>query len=222
MKQRGRQSGGTMNTLQEVKIPDSKLAREITELVRETESELLFNHSSRVYLFAASAGKRRGLRFDDELLYAGAMFHDMGLTKKYSSKDLRFEVDGANAAADFLRSHNFSQQDIDLVWTSIALHTTIGVPQFMHPNIALVTAGVEMDVVGIKYDDYTKAEIKSIISLFPRTSNFKEDILQAFYDGFKDKPASTFGTVNADVIVDKEPGFKPLNFCSVIRESKWA
>jgi len=211
-----------MLTLHEVKVPDSKLAREITTLVRETESDLLFNHSSRVYLFAASAGKRRGLKFDEELLYAGAMFHDMGLTKKFSSSDLRFEVDGANAAAAFLRSHNISQQDIDLVWTSIALHTTIGVPQFMHPNIALVTAGVEMDVVGIKYDEYEKAEIDHITELFPRTANFKEDILQAFYDGFKDKPASTFGTVNADVIVDKEPDFKPLNFCSVIRNSKWA
>lgn len=211
----------TMHTLQEVKVPDSKLAREITELIRETESDLLFNHSSRVYLFAASAGKRRGLKFDEELLYAGAMFHDIGLTKEYSSNDLRFEVDSANAAAEFLRSHNISQQEIDLVWTSIALHTTIGVPQFMHPNVALVTAGVEMDVVGIKYDEYDKAEIERITQLYPRPTNFKEEIIQAFYDGFKHKPASTFGTVNADVILDKEPGFTPMNFCSVIRNSHW-
>lgn len=210
-----------MHTLPEVKIPDSKLAREITELVRETEPDLLFNHSSRVYLFAASAGKRRGLKFDDELLYAGAMFHDMGLTKKYSSKDLRFEVDGANAAAEFLRSRGISQQEVDLVWTAIALHTTIGVPQFMHPNIALVMAGVAMDVVGENYDDYDKGEIERITSLFPRSNTFKEDIIQAFYEGFKYKPASTFGTVNSDVIADKEPSFKPMNFCSVIRESKW-
>lgn len=211
-----------MKSLQDVRIPDSKLCREITDLVRETESDLLFNHSSRVYLFAASAGKRRGLKFDDELLYAGAMFHDIGLTKSFSSKDLRFEVDGANAAADFLRSRSIPQQEVELVWTSIALHTTIGVPQFMHPNIALVTAGVEMDVVGIKYEEYNPAEIERITQQFPRTTNFKEDIIQAFYEGFKDKPASTFGTVNADVIVDKEPDFKPMNFCSVIRESLWA
>ena len=211
-----------MKTLQEVKIPDSKLAREITQLVRETESDLLFNHSSRVQLFGASAGKRKGLKFDEELLYAGAMFHDMGLTKKYSSKDLRFEVDGANAAADFLRGHNISQQEVELVWTSIALHTTIGIPQFMHPNVALVTAGVEMDVVGIKYDEYDKSEIERITSLFPRPADFKEEILQAFYNGFKDKPATTFGTVNADVIVDNDPGFRPMNFCTVIRNSQWA
>jgi hypothetical protein len=51
-----------------IKIPDSKLAREITELVRDTESPLLFHHSSRVYYWGALAGKRRGLRFDPELL----------------------------------------------------------------------------------------------------------------------------------------------------------
>src|SRR5258708_4617219 len=92
-----------------VSIPDSKLAREITELVRDTESSLLFHHSSRVYYFGALAGNHRGLGFDRELLYAGAMFHDMGLTRQHSSPDERFEVDGANAARGFLRGHGISQ-----------------------------------------------------------------------------------------------------------------
>src|SRR5271168_221562 len=96
-----------------VAIPDSKLAGEITELVRDTEPALLFNHSSRVYYFGALAGQRRGLKFDAELLYAGAMFHDMGLVPAYSSAADRFEVDGANAARDFLRRHSISEQDID-------------------------------------------------------------------------------------------------------------
>lgn len=205
-----------------VNIPDSKFARELTEFVRETESDLLFNHSSRVYLFGALAGDRRGLNFDKELLYAGAMFHDMGLTKKCSSNSLRFEVDSANAAADFLRSHNFSQSDIDLVWMAIALHTTVGVPQFMHPVIALVTAGVEMDVLGFEYESYSPDEIDGVTSAFPRQHDFIEQIIQAFYDGFKHKRATTFGTVNADVIADKDPTFKPTNFCAVIRSSHWA
>jgi len=142
----------------EISVPDSKIAREITELVRDTESPLLFHHSSRVYYWGAMAGKRRGLRFDPELLYAGAMFHDMGLTHQHSSEHDRFEVDGANAARDFLLSQGIAQQDVDIVWTAIALHTTPGIPQYMHPVIALVTAGVEMDVLGLAYDDYTRAE----------------------------------------------------------------
>ena len=91
--------------LEGIRIPDSKLAREIMELVQDTEPPLLFHHSSRVYYWGALAGKRRGLRFDPELLYAGAMFHDMGLTDQHSSADERFEVDGANAVRDFLPRH---------------------------------------------------------------------------------------------------------------------
>src|SRR3989440_5895834 len=93
------------NAIADVVIPDSKLAREVTELVKDTESPLLFHHSSRVYYWGALTGKRRALRFDPELLYAGAMFHDMGLTPQYASADKRFEVDSANTASDFLRRH---------------------------------------------------------------------------------------------------------------------
>ena len=153
----------TTFTVGGVEIPDTRLAREITELVRDTESPLLFHHSSRVYYWGALAGKQRGLKFDRELLYAGAMFHDMGLTHAHSSDHERFEVDGANAARDFLRSHGIGQDDIDTVWTAIALHTTPGIPEHMHPVVALVTAGVEMDVLGMKYAEYSDAEREAVV-----------------------------------------------------------
>lgn len=202
-------------------IPNSKLAREITQLVRDTESPLLFHHSSRVYYWGALAGKRRELRFDPELLYAGAMFHDMGLTHRHSNNDNRFEVDGANAARDFLRSHGIAQPDIDTVWAAIALHTTPAIPQHMHPVVALVTAGVEMDVLGLSYAEFSDAERDAVVHAHPRSPHFKEDIIQAFYDGIKDKPETTFGNVKADVLADKDPHFTRGNFCSVIRASPW-
>ena len=210
-----------MTELHSVAIPDSVLAREITELVRDTAPPLLFHHSSRVYLFGALAGQRRGLRFDPELLYAGAMFHDMGLTSRHSSPDERFEVDGANAARDFLRRQGIAQPDIDIVWTAIALHTTPGIPQHMHPVVALVTAGVEMDVLGLTYSTYSDAEREAVVRLHPRTDHFKEDIIQAFYDGIRHKPDTTFGNVKADVLADKDPTFRRGNFCDVIRRSAW-
>ena len=160
-----------------VMIPDSKLARQATELVRDTESPLLFNHSTRVYYFGSLAGKRQGLMFDPELLYISAMFHDMGLTPPYSSKSDRFEVDGANCARAFLRQHNISQQEIDTVWTAIALHTTPGVPRYMHPVVALLTNGVEMDILGIAYSEFSGAEREAIVAAYPRTDHFKEDII---------------------------------------------
>src|SRR5271167_3946042 len=204
-----------------VSVPDSKIAREITELVRDTESPLLFHHSSRVYYFGALAGKHRGMSFDPELLYAGAMFHDMGLTPQHSSATERFEVDGANAARDFLRDQGIFQTDIDTVWTAIALHTTPGIPQHMHPVVALVTAGVEMDVLGLTYSEYSEFERETVVQAHPRGNRFKEGIIQAFYEGIKRKPDTTFGNVKADVLSDKDPTFQRGNFCSVIRESAW-
>jgi len=204
-----------------VEIPDGKLAQEVTELVRDTEPSLLFNHSTRVYYFGSLAGKKRGLKFDPELLYLGAMFHDMGLTPQYSSRADRFEVDGANTARAFLRQHNISEQEIDIVWTAIALHTTPGIPQYMHPVVALLTNGVEMDVLGMAYSEFSDADREAIVAAYPRTEHFKEDIIQAFYDGIKHKPETTFGNVKADVLADKDPKFQRINFCSVIRGSHW-
>jgi hypothetical protein len=204
-----------------VVIPDSKLAREVTELVRDTEPPLLFHHSSRVYYWSALTGKRCGLRFDPELLYAGAMFHDMGLTPAHASAHERFEVDGANVARDFLRSHGIAERDIETVWTAIALHTTPGIPQHMHPVIALLTAGVEMDVLGIAFSEFREAEREAVVHAHPRPERFKEEIIQAFYDGIHPKPETTFGNVKADVLADKDPSFRPENFCRVIRASAW-
>lgn len=204
-----------------VKVPDSKLGKAITEFIRDTENDLLFNHSSRVYYFGAIAGNQRGLSVNSELLYAATMFHDIGLMPSHSSANLRFEVDGANAARDFLQSWKVDPSDIEKVWAGIALHTTPGVPEFMHPVIALTTAGVEMDVLGLTYDQYPDDVREAVVAAYPRTPEFKEDIIQAFYDGIKDKPHTTFGNVKADVIAEKEPHFHKGNFCQVIRCSHW-
>jgi len=204
-----------------VTVPDSKMASEATELVRDTASSLLFNHSSRVFCFAALTGKRRGLSFDAELLYVGSMFHDMGLTARHSSRTDRFEVDGANAARDFLRQHRIDQRDIDTVWAAVALHTTPGIPQYMHPLIALVNAGVLTDVVGIEYEQFTEAQRKAVVEAYPRGPDFEEEIIQTFYDWNKHKPETTYGTINADVLADKDPSFRRIDLCSRIRNSRW-
>ncbi|MGZ0800382.1 HD domain-containing protein [Kluyvera ascorbata] len=207
--------------VQGIRIPDSKLARETTEFIRDTESDLLFHHSSRVYYWGALAGLRRELKVDHELLYVGCMFHDIGLTHEHCSCDKRFEVDGANAARAFLEGHGVAPADIDKVWTAIALHTTPGIPEFMAPEIALLTAGVEMDVLGIGYEEFNDESREAVVQQHPRLDNFKENIISAFYDGIKGKTQTTFGNVKADVIADKDPTFVPGNFCSVIRQSRW-
>jgi hypothetical protein len=208
-------------TIAGIRVPDSAIARAATQLVRDTEDDLLYHHSRRVFFWGALAGVRRGLQFDAELLYLGAMFHDMGLTPRHASPDLRFEVDGANVARDFMKSQGMSERDIEDVWTAIALHTTPGIPEHMRPTIALVTAGVEMDVLGIAYQDFSQEQRDHVCAHHPREANFKENIIDHFAQGIVRKPLTTFGNVKADVLALKDMGYVRQNFCSMILASAW-
>jgi len=207
-------------TIAGITIPDTALVRDITDYIRAQEDDLLFHHSRRVFLFGALMGERRDLSVDLELLYAGAMFHDLGLTDDFRDSPLRFEVDGANAARAFLVEREMAPAAAEKVWTGIALHTTPGVPEFMAPEVALVTAGVETDVLGIWYHEVTDAERQAVTAAHPRP-DFKNRILQAFADGNVHRPASTFGNVNADVLAHYLPGYRREDFVEIIRGSDW-
>jgi hypothetical protein len=165
-------------------------------------------------------GQRRGLYPDPELLYVGAMFHDLGLTDHYRSTSQRFEVDGADEARRFLNDHGIAKESQHRVWTAIALHTTPGILEHMEPEVALITAGVETDVLGIGYDEIDQAAIQAIVAVHPRP-NFKPQILKAFTNGFRDRPDTTFGTVNAGVLAHFSPGFVRTDFVNVIEQSAW-
>ncbi|MFP3546669.1 HD domain-containing protein [Rhizobium sp. SIMBA_035] len=208
-------------TIAGIKIPDSTMVKAATELVRDSETDLLYHHSRRVYLFGALTGERKGMRYDPELLYIGAMFHDMGLMDSHASDTERFEVDGANAARDFLSGYDIAERDVDDVWDSIALHTTPGIPQHKRPTVALVTAGVEMDVLGIGFDDFTKEQREEVCSCHPRGLMFKHGILSSFCMGTIRKPETTFGNVKADVLSKMDPTYKRVDFADLILGSTW-
>jgi hypothetical protein len=210
----------TTDVIAGVSIPDSRLVADATELVSTTTPELIFHHSRRVFLFGSLQASRAGLRPDPELLYVAALFHDLGLVPPYRGDDQRFELDGADQARDFLRSHGFSDADSELVWTAIALHTTPEVPWRMAPVIAATTAGVETDVLGLRLDALTESEIAAVVAAHPRP-RFKQSILAAFTAGFAERPGSTFGTVNADVLEHFVPGFRRIDFVDVIENSAW-
>jgi HD superfamily phosphodiesterase len=200
-------------------IPDSRIARDATELIRGVESDLLYYHSLRVYSWGALRGALRGMHYDPELLYVGAMFHDLGLVEGHRSEDNRFEVDSADAAREFLRSHGVTGDALRIVWDAIALHTTPGIPEHKEPEVALVTAGVEYDVLGFGFDEISPEGRRAVLAAYPRI-DFKESIIRAFADGFMDKPDTTFGTVNADVLAERLPGYERPDFCAIIRASR--
>jgi hypothetical protein len=203
-----------------VTVPDTRLARDATELVRASTTDLVYHHSRRVFWFGSLQARNRGLSFDPELLYVGAMFHDLGLNEQFRGSGRRFEVDSADEARRFMQGHGVPEDSIRRVWTAIALHTTPGIPEFMEPEVALVTAGVEYDVLGIGFEDVSDADRAEITALHPRP-NFKRNILQAFTEGIAPRPETTFGNVKADVLERFIPGYQRANFVDIIENSAW-
>jgi len=199
-------------------IPDSLLAREATDLLRGHSTELLFNHSMRVYFFAVEQGRQLQRPFDHELLYVAAAFHDFGLLKKYSSPNERFEVDGANVARQFLKTHHLPEEKIRIVWEAIALHTTPGITQHMDPEIALLYSGVGLDVLGKGLDRFPLELRENIVAQYPR-KDFKTRFIQEYFAGFAHKPDTTYGTVNSSICERLLPGYKAPNAADLISAS---
>lgn len=204
-----------------VTIPGGDLAAAAAREVRSAEGELVYRHSLRVYYWAALTAKRRGLSVDPQLLYVAALFHDYGLTDRYLDSHLRFEVDGANAARDFLLRHGGPEGDAQRVWLAIALHTTNGVSAQLEPLAALLAQAANMDLVAAGYDDLSPVERNAVEVAFPRQIGFAEGFLQALYDGLKHRPETTQGTGLADVLAYKDPTFRRRDFSALIRTSRW-
>jgi HD domain len=207
-------------TIAGIPIPDSALAREATEFVQDVSTPLLFAHSRRVFLWGSLQGEKLGLDYDAELLYVGAMFHDVGLVEGHRSEHERFEIDGANAARFFLERHGLPEQRIMTVWESIALHTTPEIPRYKQPEVRLVTLGVEYDVLGLHFDELSAEQRDEVLAAHPRT-DLKTGIVQAFSAGMRDKPETAFGTMNTDILEATVPGYVRPNFCDYIRNSRF-
>src|SRR5271168_619628 len=179
-------------------VPDTLLTREATGLLHEFSTPLLFNHSHRVFFWANELGRQTGQPFDVELLFVCAAFHDLGLLKKFSSADDRFEVDSANAVRQCLEHHDVPAARIQVAWDAIALHTTPGIAAYKPLEVELLYNGVALDSLGIGYETFPADIRTKVVAQFPRV-NFKHDIALAFLGGFEHKPETTIFTCNEDV-----------------------
>ncbi len=209
-----------MSTIAGIAIPDSALAGEATEFVREVSTPLLFHHSRRVFLWAALQAQRLSLDYDAELLYVGAMFHDVGLLEGHRSEHERFEIDGANAARAFLERHGLPEEHVMTVWESIALHTTRQVPNYMQPEVRLVALGVQYDILGSDFDTLTAEQRDAVVIAHPRTK-FKTGMIEALAAGARGKPETAAGTFLTDILEATVPGYVRPNACSAIQDSRF-
>ncbi|MFG3168734.1 HD domain-containing protein [Streptomyces sp. NPDC048200] len=207
-------------TISGVEIPQTAAVAAATAFIRETTNPLIYHHSRRVFLFGSLHARRLGLRPDPELLYVSALFHDAGLLSPYSAKEQRFELDGADHARAFLLDHGFPPSAAEVAWMAIALHTTPGIPGRLGAEIAATNYGVLTDAVGWGLADLDDAQADDIVAAHPR-GEFKRDFLQEFVDGLRDRPDTTYGTVNADVLEHFIPGFRRTSMVERITDAPW-
>jgi hypothetical protein len=205
-------------TIGGIAIPDSALAREATEFVRDGSTQLLFDHSRRVFLWASLQAERLSLDHDAELLYVGAMFHDIGLVEGHRSAHERFEIDGANAARAFLERHRLPEEHVMTVWESIALHTTRQIPDYKQPEVRLVALGVAYDVRGSGFDALTAEQRDAVLAAHPRTG-FTTGMIEALAAGVREKPETAVGTMMTDILAATVPGYVRPNVCDYIRNA---
>lgn len=203
-----------------VEVPDTAAVAEATRHLQETTSPLVYHHSRRVYFFGRIHAERLGARPDPELLYLAAMFHDTGLATPFSDVEQRFEVDGADHGRRFLLERGFSAAAAETVWTAIALHTTPGIPGRMGPEIATTHFGVLTDIVGFGLGELDTDRVGEILAVHPR-GDFKNEFLSAYFEGQKNRPDTTNGTVNADVLAHFLPGFQRTTTVERVLGSAW-
>jgi hypothetical protein len=129
-------------------LPRGRASERAIRFAREHLNVELFNHSVRTFVFSRVVAAHRGLRpgsdFDEELVYLGCVLHDIGLTDRGDGEQ-RYEVDGADVAAELLAAEGLEAHRVEVVWQAIALHTSFGINNRMRPEIALTAAGIGMD-----------------------------------------------------------------------------
>ncbi|XVQ07216.1 HD domain-containing protein [Spirillospora sp. CA-255316] len=158
-----------------IALPDTPLTKAAVDLARDAETPSLFNHSIRSYLFARLAAGRLGLAadhdYDNQLLFAACALHDLGLAAK-GRHDSRFEVEGADRAAEFLTGHGLPTADVDEVWQAIALHTSPGIAERRGTLCVLVREGIGLDFGGVlgagRLDAVTDDQAQIIHAAYPR------------------------------------------------------
>lgn len=149
-------------------LPDTSLALAAVELVRARESEPVANHSLRSYVFAVLLAEHEGLKpgadFDADLLFHATVLHDLGASAPGTQ---RFEVEGADMAAEFLTRHGYSTQQADLVWEAIALHTSDGIAERRGVLAYLTRRGIGADL-GFGTEFVTDAQGNAVHGRYPR------------------------------------------------------
>jgi hypothetical protein len=187
-------------------VPATPIVDRAIEFAREHCEPYLFNHVIRSWLFAARLGQLKDVAFDAEVVAVGTLLHDVTLNEAFAGPR-RFEVEGADLARTFARECGFDERRAQLIWDSVALNSTPSIGLYKEAEVALCTAGVCLDVVGLRYDLLPPAEFAKIVEEFPRLG-MKRRMTQCFCHIAKIKPETTYDNFARDFGERFIPGYK--------------
>jgi hypothetical protein len=197
-----------------IKVPDTALVRDAMDLSRSLLEPFLFNHVMRSWLFGILLSEAAEVAPDAELLAVAAILHDLGLTERYTAEN-RFEVDGANAAREFMKNHGISAQQTQVVWDAIALHTTPTLALHKEPEVVMTHSGIAVDVLGAGLDRIPKEKQQAILNAFPRLA-FKDGFKGCLCNVVRQKPMTAIDNILRDFGIRYVEGFTPPNFADLV------
>jgi hypothetical protein len=197
-----------------IKVPDTALVRDAIDLSRSLLEPFLFNHVMRSWLFGILLSEAAEVTPDAELLALAAILHDLGLTERYTAEN-RFEVDGANAAREFMKDRGISAQQTQVVWDAIALHTTPTLALHKEPEVVITHSGIAVDVLGVGLDRIPQEKQRAILTACPRLA-FKDEFKGCLCKVVRQKPRTAIDNILRDFGIRYVEGFTPPNFADLV------
>lgn len=203
-----------MREIAGIQVPETPLVAAAIEYARAHSDTYLFNHVMRSWLFASFLAQRKGEPYDAEVLAVSAILHDIGLTERFAGP-FRFEVEGANAAREFVRGHGVDEHRAQLVWDSIALNSTPSICLHKEAEAALCVLGVGLDWGGWGYERIPPETIAAILAEFPRLE-MKQKFAQAVCKICEHRPETTWDNFARDFGERYVPGYQAPSMVDIL------
>jgi hypothetical protein len=199
---------GHRHVPQPFEVPNTPLARAVVDFAASAYPAFLANHCQRSYDVATLIASHGGVSVDLEVLYAGILLHDLGLTPGFHSASSRFEVASADAARAFVRDHGLSPQRSEQVWDVVVLHGTGGIARWKSIETFVAADGIGRDVTGLDLDEFPRDVVDRIMATRP---GFAQPFIDAIVADLQDKPQVANGTWMMLIAIAHIPGFQPIN-----------
>lgn len=203
-----------------ITIPDSPVVGRAIEYAREKCEPYLFNHVMRSWLFAIRLGELQHVEYDPEVLAVGTLLHDITLNETFAGPR-RFEVEAADLARSFARASGFDERHAQLIWDSVALNSTASIGLYKEAEVALCTAGICLDVIGLQYDLLPQEDIARIVGEFPRLE-MKRRMSRCFCHIAETHPGTTQDNFVRDFGTRFVGGYKAVSAADLVMNAPFA